>query len=182
MNSECRMTGDSDFESLVIAHYSALYKFALSLVHEEAEAADLTQETFWVWATKGHQLRDLTKAKTWLFTTLHRQFLQRRRRQIRFPHLELEEALGELPVVPPNTYSHLDWGTIRRHLAELDPSFQAPLALFYLEDHSYKQIAEILEVPLGTVKSRISRGIVQLQQRVAARPATAERANPILHE
>ena len=73
MNSDGRMTGESDFENVVTAHYSALYKFALSLAHEEADASDLTQETFWIWAEKGHQLRDVSKAKTWLFTTLHRQ-------------------------------------------------------------------------------------------------------------
>jgi len=49
-------------------------------------------------------------------------------------------------------------------LAQLDELFQAPLALFYLQDHSYKEIAHVLGVPLGTVKSRISRGIAQLQQ------------------
>lgn len=182
MNSECRMTGDSDFESVVSAHYSSLYRFALSLVHEEAEAADLTQETFWVWATKGHQLRDMSKAKTWLFTTLHREFLQRRRRQVRFPHLEIDEAAEELPTVRPDTFSRADWTTVQRRLAQLDPAFQAPLALFYLQDHSYQEIAEILEIPLGTVKSRISRAIAQLQHSLADTRETAERANQVHHE
>jgi RNA polymerase sigma-70 factor (ECF subfamily) len=60
--------------------------------------------------------------------------------------------------------NELDSQTVLQSLAQLEEIFQAPLALFYLEQHSYKEIADILGVPLGTVKSRISRGIAQLQQ------------------
>ena len=63
------------FENVVNAHYEPLYRFALSLSHSEADAGDLVQQTFYRWATKGGQLRDRSKAKSWLFTTLHREFL-----------------------------------------------------------------------------------------------------------
>src|SRR5262249_20576070 len=72
----CHMTEAPDFESLVHLHYAALYRFALSLTCNENDASDLTQQTFYIWATKGHQLRDVSKVKAWLFTTLHREFLQ----------------------------------------------------------------------------------------------------------
>ena len=75
-----------NFESVVAHYYEPLYQFAFGLTRVEADACDLTQQTFYVWATKGHQLRDQTKVKTWLFTTLHRAFLESRRRQVRFPH------------------------------------------------------------------------------------------------
>ena len=52
-----------------------LYRFALSLSRQESDAADLTQQTFFLWASKGHQLRDQSKVKTWLFTSLYREFL-----------------------------------------------------------------------------------------------------------
>src|SRR3989442_3704667 len=58
-----------DFEQIVCQHYEPLYRFALSLTHAEADACDLTQQTFYIWATKGHQLRDRSKIKSWLFTT-----------------------------------------------------------------------------------------------------------------
>ena len=64
-----------NFEGIVAQFYEPLYQFAFSLTRAEADACDLTQQTFYVWATKGHQLRDQTKVKTWLFTTLHRAFL-----------------------------------------------------------------------------------------------------------
>ena len=76
-----------DFEVVVARYYESLYRFALSLTRDVTESADLTQQTFYVWGTKGKSLRDPTKIKSWLFTTLHRQFLETRRRQSRFPHL-----------------------------------------------------------------------------------------------
>src|ERR1051325_1252425 len=95
-----------DFENLVECYYRPLYKFAYSLSQSEAEACDLTQQTFYVWATKGQQLRDASKVKTWLFTTLHREFLETRRRQSRFPHYELSQV--ELPAISPARVNELD--------------------------------------------------------------------------
>ncbi|MGC3960554.1 MAG: RNA polymerase sigma factor [Verrucomicrobiota bacterium] len=156
-----------DFEGLVARYYEPLYQFAFSLTRSEADACDLTQQTFYVWATKGHQLREPDKVKTWLFTTLHRQFLEMCRRQARFPHQELETAAPELPVIAPVEFSGVDTTQVLATLARVDDTFQAPVALYYLQDCSYKEIAEILELPMGTVKSRISRGIVQLQKMLA---------------
>ena len=164
MANDADMASSTDFEGLVSHYYRALYQFAFSLTHAEAEACDLTQQTFYVWATKGHQLRDASKVKTWLFTTLHHEFLKGRRRQTRFPHYDLEQADHELPTISPSTVDQLDAGTVVEALGRVDELYQAPLALFYLEEHSYKEIAEILEVPIGTVQSRIARGKAQLQR------------------
>jgi RNA polymerase sigma-70 factor (ECF subfamily) len=157
------MADGLDFESVVTRFYESLYQFAFSLTRVEADACDLTQQTFFVWATKGHQLRDPTKVKTWLFTTLHRQFLESRRKLVRFPHQELEAAANELATITPRLTDQVDSAQVLQALARVDEVYQAPVALFYLEDCSYKDIAEILGVPMGTVKSRISRGIGQLQ-------------------
>lgn len=156
-----------DFETLVTRYYRSLYQFAFSLTRADSEACDLTQQTFYIWATKGHQLREASRVKSWLFTTLHREFLEGRRRQTRFPHCELSEAEGELPTISPARVNQLDSAQVVQALAQVDPIYQAAVALFYLEDYSYKEIAEILDVPMGTVKSRIARGIAQLQQCLA---------------
>lgn len=156
-----------DFEGLVARYYESLYQFAFSLTRSEADACDLTQQTFYVWATKGHQLREPGKVKTWLFTTLHRLFLETCRRQTRFPHQEIDAADAELPVITPAEVSGVDTAQVLVALGQVDETFQAPVTLFYLQDCSYKEIAEILELPLGTVKSRISRGIGQLQKMMA---------------
>jgi RNA polymerase sigma-70 factor (ECF subfamily) len=151
-----------DFESLVGRYYTSLYKFAYSLTQAEADACDLTQQTFYVWATKGHQLRDQSKVKTWLFTTLHREFLESRRRHTRFPHFELSQMDTELPTVSAASVNQLDSKAVMHGLGQVDDVYRAPVSLFYLRDCSYKEIAEILEIPMGTVKSRIARGIGQL--------------------
>jgi RNA polymerase sigma factor (sigma-70 family) len=157
------MIAESDFERLVELHYQALYRFAFSLTRNESDASDLTQHAYFVLAKSGSQLRDISKAKSWLFTTMHREYLARRRKVVRFPQVEIEQAEVELPVTAPRLES-ADRPAILNALGNIDPSFQAVVSLFYLEDHSYPEIAEILEIPLGTVKSRISRGLAQLQR------------------
>ena len=164
-----------DFERLVREHYAALYRFALSLAKNENDACDLAQQTFFQWARKGHQLSDTTKVKSWLFTTLYREFLARERRSSRFPHDELDQVEPEFFSLPPDTLERLDWGVVHSALGQIEPSFRAAVTLFYLEDYSYNEIAAILDVPLGTVKSRIARGIGRLQillkNEIAAHPA-----------
>ncbi len=135
----------------------------MSLTRTENEACDLVQQTFLIWASKGHQLQEASKAKSWLFTTLHRCFLESRRRITRFPHHEISEVEGELPNVEADLVNQLDAAEVVKLLERVDPQFQAAVALFYLEDYSYNDIATILNVPLGTVKSRIARGLVQLK-------------------
>ncbi len=157
-----------DFESLVERYYRSLYQFAFSLAQSESDACDLTQQTFYIWATKGHQLRDASKVKSWLFTTLHREFLETRRRETRFPHYELSQVDSQLPSISPARVNQLDAAQVVQALAEVDEVYQAPVALFYLEDCSYKEIAAILNVPMGTVKSRIARGIAQLRKALAS--------------
>ena len=168
------MRGDMDLERLADQHYAPLYRFALSLCANESDACDLVQETFYLLATKGHQLDDPSKVKSWLFTTLYRMFLGRRRRFVRFPHHELDEVAEELPEAPPLP-DCVDWPVIAACLTRLDETFRGPVALFYLEEYSYDEIAKILEVPLGTVKSRISRGIASLQRMMIERGTAVAR-------
>jgi RNA polymerase sigma-70 factor (ECF subfamily) len=164
------MRGDMDLERLTDEHYAALYRFGLSLCAQESDASDLVQETFYLLATKGHQLENPAKVKSWLFTTLYRLFLGRRRHLVRFPHHELAEVEDELPEAAPGPMC-ADWPLIAACLARLDEIFRGPVALFYLEECSYDEIAKILEIPLGTVKSRIGRGVAQLQKMVVERAA-----------
>ena len=158
------MNPTEKFEALVNEHYHPLFRFAMSLTHAESDARDLTQQTFYTWAAKGHQLRDGAKAKTWLYTTLHRAFLQARRRQTRFPHHDLEEVSQQLPVQLPEFTNQPDCAEVVPALEKIDEVFRAAVALYYLEDCSYKEIAAILDVPVGTVKSRIARGLAQLRE------------------
>jgi RNA polymerase sigma-70 factor, ECF subfamily len=154
-----------DFEQLVDRQYAPLYRFALSLARSEADAADLTQQTFFLWASKGHQLRDRSKAKAWLFTTLYREFLGRRRHEVCFPKVVLDNVREKDISISPNVDA-LDSAMVLEALREVEEPFRAPLTLFYLEQFSYQEIAEVLEVPIGTVMSRLSRGKALLRQRL----------------
>lgn len=149
---------------LVDRHYAALFRFGLSLSGSADAAADLVQQAFYLWAAKGHQLRDPSKAKSWLFTTLYREYLSTYRRNARFPHIELDEAAGELPAMTPDMLRELDGTTVMDSLGAVDEVYRAPLTLFYIEELSYKEIAAVLDVPIGTVMSRLSRGKEQLRR------------------
>ena len=151
--------------------YVTLYRFALSLTRNEVESLDLTQQTFYLWATKGEQLRDGSKLKSWLCTTLYREFLGDRRHAQRFPHVEISLVEDELPPVDAETVDTMDAALVMEALLEVDEIHRAPLMLFYAENRSYREIAEVFAVPVGTVMSRLARGKQQLR-RILAKKGT----------
>jgi RNA polymerase sigma factor (sigma-70 family) len=165
------MTAATDqhfFQQLVQSHYQDLYRYAFSLAHKPEDASDLVQSTFTIWAEKGHQLQDLSKAKNWLFTTLYRQFLslyrqsQKQPQPLSDPTLQLDNLVSNTP--SPETT--LDAKTVLLAMEQLDETFRAPLKLFYLSELNYREIAEVLQVPLGTIMSRLARGKMQLRERL----------------
>lgn len=176
------------FEQIVETHYQGLYRFALSMCRRDATAQDLVQQTFLQWARKGHTLRDSAKVKTWLFTTLYRDWLSQARREKKYEEIEFEPDLHgarhEEHAAPPR----VDGSTLQRALDELPASYRAPLVLFYLKELSYKEIAETLGVPIGTVMSRLSRAkdllrsiLQRIEERTSSNIITADfqpRSNP----
>ena len=162
------------FTQLVDAHYMPLFRFALSLTKNSSDAGDLTQQTFFIWAKQGHALREEGKAKSWLFTTLYREFLRIRRRGDRMTALE---DLGPVESDPPapevDMVTGMDATLVVEALQEVDEVYRVPLTLFYMQDLSYKEIAEMIEAPIGTVMSRLSRGKAQLRAALARKEAGA---------
>ncbi len=163
----------SEFAELIDAHYQALFRFGMSLTRDVDRASDLVQETFCIWAAKGDQLRDRSKAKTWLFTTLRREFLTQRRRSARFSDEPLDEAAAAAHAGPEDDAERqLDGQRAMELLGALEENYRTPLTLFYLQQHSYREIAEILDIPIGTVMSRLSRGKEMLRQKMTAEPSS----------
>jgi len=156
------------FQQLVDTWYDPIYRFALSLSRNGDEALDLTQSTFARWAEKGHGLRDASKAKSWLFTVLYREFLNARRHQQRESTSADEGFFDKIPAEERSAQSAAEGHEAMAALQQIDPTFRAPVVLFYLENHSYLEIAEILGVPIGTVMSRIARGKEQLRRKLRA--------------
>jgi len=146
------------FEQIVDAHYQGLYRFALSMCHHEPTAQDLVQQVFLQWAKKGHTLRDSSKVKTWLFTTIYREWLGIARRERKYEKVEFEADLhGSVQDEDDGENPHVDSTTLQSALEQLEPNYRAPLVLFYLKELSYRDIAETLGIPIGTVMSRLSR-------------------------
>jgi len=152
-----------NFEEIVSAYYQPLYRFGYSLAKNEHEAGDLAQQTFFIYAEKGDSLRDKSKVKSWLFTTLYREFLRRRKKESRMDHYEPEMLEAAGGAVESHIHRSLDANLALEALAEVDEVYRQPLALFYMKDLSYKEIAETLDVPIGTIMSRLSRGKAQLR-------------------
>ena len=155
------------FQQLVEEHYATLYRFALSLARQETQAADLVQQTFLTWALKGHQLRDPRQAGTWLFTTLHREFLRQRKREETRAEISLTEEVAETSGQAPDAVQALDAALVQEAMLGLAENHRAVLSLFYLGGHTYQEIAAILDVPIGTVMSRLSRAKAELRAALA---------------
>lgn len=153
-----------DFSALVDDYYQSLYRFALSLIRNETEASDLVQQTFLIWARKGDSLKDASKVKSWLFTTLYREFIRSNRRNKRMDLAEEEPMELMLPPTEVDYPAKVDSQILMQRLQDLDETYREPIVLFYLEDLSYKEIADILTIPIGTVMSRLSRGKVALKK------------------
>lgn len=153
-----------DFEEVARAHYVTLFRLALSLTRNEAEACDLTQQAFYRLATRKHQLLDPGKVKWWLITTLRREFYHERRRQVRHPHCEYDGTEHDAPALPPESIDSMDAEHVMDAVLSLDDKYRSALMLFYVDDCSYKEISELLGIPIGTVMSRLARGKSQLNQ------------------
>ncbi|HEX9785468.1 MAG TPA: RNA polymerase sigma factor [Opitutaceae bacterium] len=158
--------GEASFDLLVSEWYERLYRFALSLTRHREDALDLTQQTFIRWAEKGQQLRDRQRAKSWLFTVLYREFINGWRNKKHFDGRSAEDVLQFTPAETAGPEVSADGKLVLEALWQLEETFRAPLTLFYLKDLSYREIAEILAVPIGTVMSRLARGRDHLRELV----------------
>lgn len=157
------------FRELATAWYEPLYRFALSLTKKPEDASDLTQQTFFQLARKGHTLRERSKAKSWLFTTLYREFIDHRRRDRTSSLEDLPPATQDPVDLTVEDVEAMDYELVLEALQSLEENFRAPLSLFYLKDLSYREISEILDLPIGTVMSRLSRAKKHLRDALAAR-------------
>jgi len=157
-----------DFEDIIHRYYEDLYRFAFSLARNRDEACDLTQQTYAVYAEKGRQVRDASKVKSWLFTTLYREFLRLRERGRRLVSMDDENTSLPEQAASSDTERSAEHGELLDILTSLDDGHREILTLFYLQQHAYKDIAGILDVPIGTVMSRLSRAKDALRKKLDA--------------
>jgi RNA polymerase sigma-70 factor (ECF subfamily) len=186
-----RTEADLRFEQEALPWLDDVYRFALSLTRDEADADDVVQETYLRAYRSWHTFIPGTDCRRWLFTICRNVFLRSRERQR--PTVDLEDgeqdalAAGYVYAAArengyDDLYARLDIGpALREAIDELAKPFRSAVILVDVEDLSYDSAAEVMGVPIGTVRSRLFRGRRLLQEKLGAlaaeyglTPATAE--------
>jgi len=148
--------GAMDIVGLVAEHHEAVYRYAYRLTGSVADAEDLTQQVFVTAQQKLDQLREAASARSWLFTILRNRFFKASRKRKPIPAGSIELNVDEIPDKTPSAEA-IDREALQRALDQLPAPYRVVLAMFYYEDCPYREIAERLEIPIGTVMSRLAR-------------------------
>lgn len=160
------------FEQEALPHLDAVYRFALRLTGSAADAEDLVQETFLrAWRSWDHYTPG-TRAKSWLFTISRNAFLRQRQQENRRSEVIQQASTPEAPLFLPayqddpegSFFEGLVDEKILEHIDRIPGEFREVVLLSDLEGMSYAEISNVLDVPLGTVKSRLFRGRKLLQK------------------
>lgn len=161
-----------DVVALVHAYHADVYAYAYRLTCAAADAEDLTQQTFLMAVERSQQIRHPDKARSWLFAVARSRFLKNQRRRGLLPTATIE--LDSVPDGDIHDESPWDYELLDQALAALPSAFRIVIMMYYFEDLSYKDIAEQLELPIGTVMSRLARGKDHLRKRMTlgASPTT----------
>jgi RNA polymerase sigma-70 factor (ECF subfamily) len=160
-------------ERLVEEYETSLYRYAYRLTGSSADAEDLTQEAFLKAHQKLGQLRDAGRVRPWLFSILRNEYLHRARDE---QHCVSLDAAGDLAEPMPEPLPDIDPEQLQAALNELKEVYRTPLILFYFEGFGYRDIAEQMDMPIGTVMSRLARAKAHLRARLLP-PAEEVAAN-----
>jgi RNA polymerase sigma-70 factor (ECF subfamily) len=169
-----------DIQQLVADHHQSVYRYAFRLTGSVGDAEDLTQQVFLIAQQKLTQVRNAESVSSWLFTVLRHCFVKtcQKRRPILAGSIDLE--IENVPDDVPRA-EEIDREQLQRALGELSDPHRLVVTMFYFENLSYKEIAEKLDLPIGTVMSRLARAKGHLRARLfqaghswaAQRPGTA---------
>jgi len=157
------------FEGEVLPHTDRLFRLAMWLQRDPADAEDVVQETMIQALRSFHRFQPGTNCRAWLITILQRIVSNRRRAKGRSivvddPDDRIANAVPLVPPIPQELTDELVLGSLRR----LPTAFQDVILLCDVEDLSYKEAAEALAIPMGTVMSRLHRGRAQLRAELRA--------------
>ena len=171
---------ETEFAQAALAHIDSLYGTAMRLTRRAADAEDLVQDTYLKAFRSAHQFEAGTNLKAWLFTILHNTFRNIRRHDGRNPVEVDSDAVEQAVSVGPGAQSPeqilsratLD-ADLQGALDALPDAFRQAVWLRDVEELSYAEMAQVLDVPMGTVMSRISRGRRALSEGLRARRVAA---------
>src|SRR5713101_4033753 len=169
----------NDFGRLIEAEIPRLRRYARALTRDVTRADDLVQSCLTRAIAKRHLWQPGTDLRAWLFTILHNQHVNDVRRSLREGvHVAVEEMAPSLTVYP-SALAALQLHDLEKAIAKLPQEQRQVILLVGLEGMRYEEVALILRIPVGTVRSRLSRGRDQLRrlmdmgEEVSPRPARA---------
>jgi RNA polymerase sigma-70 factor (ECF subfamily) len=154
---------------LVRDHHEAVFRYAMRLTGQVADAEDLAQQAFLAAQVHLGQLRQPDRAGSWLLSIVRNCYLKNHHRRIPMPAGNLSLDVNTIvDRQPPGHQDHdeIDRERLQLALDELPSEFKVVVAMFYFEQCSYKEIAAQLELPIGTVMSRLSRAKCHLRSRL----------------
>ena len=163
---------DQIFDGWVRQHHRLLYGIAYWWTGSRPDAEELTQEAFFQAYRSRSGLRDIEAVKGWLVGILRNCYAHLNRkghRRVETSLDEMTEEFGELSRLNPDRPDLDQALALHQSLESLDERHRLPVVLFYFQDLSYREIAEALELPIGTVMSRLSRAREMLHDRLSTR-------------
>ncbi len=173
------MADQADFERDAMQYARQLYSAAMRMTRNPADAEDLVQETFLKAYRAYHTFEEGTNLKAWLYRILTNTYINKYRKESRRPsevdlgtvedlylyrNIGSEESAEAARTTEDRVLDGLVEADIKKAVEDLPENFRLPVLLADLEGFSYKEIADILDIPIGTVMSRLHRGRKAMQK------------------
>jgi RNA polymerase sigma-70 factor, ECF subfamily len=166
----CRNGDTEAFRRVFDLHKDRVYSFALYLSRSETMAKDLTQQTFVSVLTKAREFRGSAKLRTWLYRLVINLYTDERRRENRWTRLATVMPTESMSVKSPQESRLAETQitlAVKHAIESLKPTLRSTMALKYLDELSYQEIANVLGCSIGTVASRLNRGHKLLARKLA---------------
>ena len=186
MIGRLRRVDRTRFKDLTYPHLGFLFNMALKYTGKSYDAEDIVQETMYLAYRNFHQLRDEEKCRQWLFAILRTTFLKEKRSFIRRPLLD--DGSGYLKHLTDESADSLallfekkmDREDVQYVLEQMTEKHKSPLILYYMEDMTYQEIADYLEIPIGTVMSRLARAKKQMKKELLKKLAKKQKKSNLI--
>ncbi len=174
MKTDMTQSKDKTFEDEMIPHMAALYNHALRMTNDPDDAKDLVQEVYMRAYRFFDKYKQGTNAKAWLFRIMKNTYINNYRKESREPdkvdydgikdfYASIKGAYADANDLQDKIFGHLFEDEVASALQNLPEDFRTVVILCDIEGYNYEDIADFVEIPVGTVRSRLHRGRMKLR-------------------